>query len=277
MNNSLPKLLITGASGQMGHALLHHEDHRFFNCIPCSHQDLDITNPSSIRYAFEKYSPDMVINTAAYTAVDKAESEQDAANATNHLGTLYLAQQCNEADLPLIHLSTDYVFNGSQTIPYKESDMTQPINVYGTSKLLGEEAIRKYHAKHIILRVSGIFSAYGANFYNTMQRLEHAKKTIRVVADQFTCPTYAGDIAHAILSIARQPQHYGTYHFCSTPATSWHHFAEMILQRELTAINTAEYPTAAKRPAYSVLDCQKIYDTYGIQQPSWKHAIGLLQ
>lgn len=277
MTTSLAKIIITGGNGQIAHSIARHPLKNSFQLIGCSRQDLDITHLSSIEQAIEKYQPHIIINTAAYTAVDKAETEREQAKSANVDGAENLAKMAAKHNIILLQLSSDYVFDGSKNAPYKEDDVTNPINYYGLTKLLGEEAIRKYCEKHIILRVSGVFSAYGTNFYNTIQKLAASKKPLRVVADQITCPTYADDIAGALLTMAKKPEAFGTYHFCSTPPVSWHHFAEVILQEPVTAITTAEYPTAAKRPSYSALDCEKIEKTFGIKQPSWERAIWALQ
>jgi dTDP-4-dehydrorhamnose reductase len=277
MTSSLLKILITGGNGQLAHAIASHPRSKDFQLIICSKNDLDITSSASVRNALAKYAPHIIINTAAYTAVDKAEEESDNAMQTNRLGSEKLAIACTEHHIPIIHLSTDYVFDGMQTIPYKESDPVHPVNLYGQSKWLGEQAIRQHCHQHVILRVSGVFSEHGKNFFNTMLRLNHQGTPIRVVADQITCPTYAGDIANALFTIAKQQTAWGTYHFCSTPPVSWHAFAEAILNKQLEAITTADYPTAAKRPAYSVLDCSKIEADYGIKQPSWQQAIWNMQ
>lgn len=273
MNNSLPKILITGGNGQLGRSLSLHTRAREFQVVSCARQDLDITSLTSIKNAIAKFEPQIIINTAAYTAVDKAEQEIDLANSSNHLGAENLACICEEYQMPLIHLSTDYVFDGTKKAAYKEDDVVNPINQYGKSKWLGEQAVSKQCKQHIILRVSGIFSEHGNNFFNTMLRLAQSKTNIRVVDDQVTCPTYASDIADTIFTIVKNPGHWGIYHYCSTPEVSWHQFAEAILNHEVTAITTAEYKTAAKRPPYSVLDCTKIKTVFGIKQPSWQQAI----
>jgi dTDP-4-dehydrorhamnose reductase len=277
MNNSSLKILITGGNGQIAHALSLHPRAREFQITSCARQDLDITSVASINKAFEKFEPQVIINTAAYTAVDKAEQEIDLANLANHLGAENLACICEEHHIPLIHLSTDYIFDGTNNAGYSEDDPPNPINQYGKSKWLGEQAVNKQCEQHIILRVSGVFSEHGNNFFNTMLKLAKNKTAIRVVADQITCPTYAGDIADAIFTIIKKPGHWGTYHYCSTPEISWHQFAKAILDQDITAITTAEYPTPAKRPAYSVLNCNKIESIFGIKQPSWQHALWKLQ
>lgn len=281
MTNSPRKILITGGNGQVANALRHHARAREFALTLLSRAEMDITHSDSIAHALQQYQPDIVINTAAYTAVDKAETEQESALEINHLGAANVAKMCQQHQIPLIHLSTDYVFDGSKNAPYLEDDSVNPINFYGHSKLLGEQAVRENCHQHIILRVSGVFGDYGNNFKKTMLRLAAERKELRIVADQLTCPTNANDIAGALLTLAGKLSHYGTYHYCSTPVTSWHAFANaviaearergtLLLVENIAAITAAEYPTPAKRPAYSAFDCSKILRDYGIQQPSWK-------
>lgn len=283
MKNSLSKILITGANGQLGMALRHHPRAASYHLIPCSHADLDITDPASIQRAITTFSPDMVMNCAAYTAVDKAEQDLKQALNVNYIGAQNLAIACDTNEIPLIHVSTDYVFDGTHTIPYQEHDLACPINVYGDTKWRGEQVIREACKQHIVLRVSGVFSEYGNNFLKTILRLAQEKKELRIVADQITCPTYAGDIADVLFTIAQYPSRFGTYHYCNTAPVSWHQFATAIVQianthqsmlvEEIKAIRTSDYPTAAKRPAYSVLDCSKIKNDFNIQQSTWNEAL----
>lgn len=279
----MPNLLITGANGQLAKALQQNKLAQAWQITACPRAEMDITEPASIDTALTKFNPSIIINTAAYTAVDKAEQETEICLRTNYSGTKYLAMACHKQKIPLIHLSTDYIFDGKKNGPYQENDASNPLNFYGKSKWLGEEAVREYCEQHIILRVSGVFSEHGNNFFKTILRLACEKKELRIVADQITCPTYAGDIATAIFILLKKKLHWGTYHYCSTPAVSWHEFANAIVQnakqkqpilaQKITAITTAEYPTPAKRPAYSVLDCSKIRDHYGIIQPHSMTAI----
>ncbi len=284
MRNSLPKVLITGGRGQLANALLYHPHAFAFYLIVMSRDELDITEPESIKLALETHNPDFVINTAAYTAVDKAESDEDQALLVNHIGARNVADACAERNIILVHLSTDYVFDGAAPIPYTEESATAPINIYGQSKLLGEQAVRESCEKHIILRVSGVFSEYGTNFVKSIVRQSHEKAELSVVADQITCPTYAGDIAEAIYKIlATEDRIYSTYHFCSKDPVSWHQFAVSIIAeaetfapiktQKVLPISAVDYPTAAKRPAYSVLNCDKIRFTYGIEQPGTQKAL----
>jgi len=284
MKSFLPKILLTGANGQMGMALRYHPRAAEFHLIACSHKDLDITHSVSIENAILKFYPDVIINTAAYTAVDKAEQERERVLFVNHIGAKQLAITCKQHQIPLFHLSTDYVFDGTSSSPYREEDKTNPINVYGESKWLGEQAIRENCEQHTILRVSGIFSEYGHNFLKTMLRLANEKKELKVVSDQITCPTYAGDIANALFSIVvQQHSRWGTYHFCNADPVSWQQFAASIIHvanqyqplliKEVKAISTADYPTLATRPAYSVLNCDKVNTHFGIKQTSWRDAL----
>lgn len=279
MKNYLPKILITGSNGQLGHALLASSFAREFQIMKCGRDELDITNLTAIQDALTEFSPDIIINAAAYTAVDKAESETEQAVLANHIGAENLALACEYQQISLIHVSTDYVFDGQKAAPYREQDAVNPINFYGESKWLGEQAVREQCEKHIILRVSGVFSEYGNNFLKTMLRLAKERKELNIVADQITCPTYAGHIANAIFSLIHSEPKWGTYHYCDKNPVSWHEFATAIIDaarqfmslsvENINAITTAEYPLPAKRPPYSVLDCHKLEKEYGIKQSEW--------
>lgn len=276
-------ILCTGGNGQVSQALLHHPQAKFFRMQFCSHEQLDITDIDSIHQAVCYFKPRIIINTAAYTAVDQAEKEQEKAHLVNHYGAKNLSMVCEKFSIPLIHLSTDYVFDGKKSMPYHENDLSDPINVYGQSKYLGEEAIRKLCEKHLILRVSGIFSEYGNNFLKTILRLARTKKELHFVCNQITCPTYAGDIASALFTIANQLSTWGTYHYASHTPVSWYDFATAIIAEEekyesllvnvIHAITSEKFNAPAKRPLFSALDCKKIGKDYGILQPSWSLAI----
>lgn len=290
MKTYSPKILITGAHGQVGTALCHHPYAAHHQIIACSRHQLDITDHASIQQVMAQYHPDVVINTAAYTAVDHAEHEIALAMQVNHAGVEALAIQCSKRSIPLIHLSTDYVFDGKKNSPYVEDDAVNPLNVYGKSKWLGEESIRHYCKKHIILRVSAIFSLHRKNFVKTILQLAREKNELRIVADQITCPTYASTIAGTIFTIIEtmgQAPSFGTYHYCQPPAISWYEFASAIIHqaapyssfsiKEIKAVPTSAYPTAAKRPAHSVLDCNKIIRDYDIKPSSWvEHLQGVI-
>jgi dTDP-4-dehydrorhamnose reductase len=274
MSNYLPKILVTGGNGQIASALRSHAGAKEFEIIFCTHHDMDITNPDAIKKVFAQHQPNFIINTAAYTAVDKAESEHEQAMAINHLGALQLAIACAEYQIPLIQLSTDYIFDGTQTHAYIESDLANPINMYGESKWLGEEAVRQQLSEHIILRVSGVFSEFGTNFLKSILRLAKEKEELRIVADQTTCPTYAGAIAGLLYSLVKKPPIWGTYHYCSTKPLSWYDFAIAIINeakkhtaisvKNIVAIPTADYLTPAKRPLNAILNCSKIQTQFNL-------------
>lgn len=280
MKTYLPKLLIVGGFGQLGLALAQHPLDKSFTLLLPSRIEFDITDASMMLAYINQFKPDIIINSAAYTAVDKAENEQEAAFAVNHVGAKNLASICGQLHIPLIHISTDYVFDGHKTSPYLETDKANALNIYGVSKYLGEEAVRIHCEQHIILRVSGIFSEFRHNFLKTILRLAQEKKEIAVVADQMTCPTYAGDIASAIYQLAQNPTCFGTYHYCSESPTSWHGFASFIIEEAkkyqssplaiINATTAQAFGAPAKRPKNSVLDCQKIAKAFGIIQPDWK-------
>lgn len=279
MKNYASKILITGGDSQLACAILQHSHANQFRIQACNHYDLDVTNIAAIYTALDKYKPDIIINTAAYTAVDKAETDKVKAIQVNHLGCKNLAIACKQYHIPLFHISTDYVFDGNKTTPYHENDATNPLNVYGESKWLGEQAIREYGDKYLILRVSAVFSEYGNNFLKRLLRFAKERHELRIVNDQTTAPTYAGDIAYAIFTLAKRPIHAGTYHFCSQNETSWYEFANAILNQakkhiplpinDIQAIPAKDYLAAAKRPAYSVLNCKNIHEDFGISQPTW--------
>lgn len=287
MKSSSPKkILITGGAGQLAFAIQHHSQAKNYKLFSYDHQELDITDIANIHNAINKCEPDFVINTAAYTAVDKAEQDTLNCVRTNHLGAMNLSIVCRKEKIPLLHLSTDYVFDGNKDQPYVEDDEPSPINYYGKSKWLGEQAIKENCHRYVILRVSGVFSASGNNFYKTIIRLAKERKILRVVCDQITCPTSADDIASAIYKmINKNLRKTGIYHYCSDTPISWYEFASHIVTHakahmaleveDLQAITSAEYQTVAARPVYSVLDCKKIKKDYGIEQKSWEQAIKL--
>lgn len=252
--------------------------------ISTSRAQIDITRRDQIVEAITQFEPDFVINAAAYTAVDKAEKESDAAYQVNEIGPALLAQSCSQNKIPLIHLSTDYVFDGLQQHAYREKDTPEPLGVYGASKLAGEKAVEHYCEQHIILRVSGVFSAHGNNFVKTILRLAQEKETLRVVADQMICPTSAKNIAEVIVRICENLKQnsvskWGIYHYCNAHPTSWYDFAKEIIAsgskyksftlKTLVPITTAEYPTPAKRPLYSVLNCSKMQSVFDVEQALW--------
>ncbi|MGE5270300.1 MAG: dTDP-4-dehydrorhamnose reductase, partial [Thiohalocapsa sp.] len=228
------KLLILGAGGQVGHELCRRAWPQSYRIAAFTHAELDIARREAVAAAVPREAPDVVVNAAAYTAVDRAESETDRAWAGNCTGPLNLAAACRDAGIPLVHLSTDYVFDGSKEGPYREDDAVRPLGAYGQSKEAGERAVRGLLPQHVILRTAWVYSAHGNNFVKTMLRLADGRPVLRVVADQVGSPTSAADIAAAIARIVRQiaagEARWGTYNFAGAGAVSWHGFAEAIFE-----------------------------------------------
>jgi dTDP-4-dehydrorhamnose reductase len=285
MSHPQIKVLIIGATGQVGQSLVQlgrRDDD--FELITPNQKTLDINNQQLITAALTQYQPDYVINAAAYTDVEKAESDADACYALNCDAVGFLGQACEQAKVPLLHLSTDYVFDGTQSLPYKEEDEPAPLSVYGMSKLKGEERLKKTTERYILLRVCGVFSPWRKNFVKTIFNAFKQQKELRVINDQYCCPTGSHDIARVLLAIIKQlhcgANAWGTYHYVAADVTTWHAFAENIVYEAakqlkskaivVSPISTSDYPTKAKRPTNSVLDCQKILNTFGVQQRSWQ-------
>lgn len=278
------KLLVTGANGQVGREIL---NLRAIEVVGFRKDALDVTDVHAVRKCIARTSPDMVVNAAAYTAVDLAESGRDQAFAVNRDGAHNVARVCRETGIPLLHLSTDYVFDGVGSAPYKESDSANPVNVYGKSKWQGEEAVRTEWDHSLILRTSWVFSEHGSNFVKAMLRLFVEKDELRIVDDQIGRPTAARDIASAILDIASSLtadfRHWGTYHFAGQPSVSWFEFANSIAESAsnagigsvptLVPVDSSAYPTAADRPRYTVLDTRRIAEVFGIQLPHWRNEL----
>lgn len=255
-------------------------------------RELDISDLQQVITATQSVQPELIINAAAYTAVDKAESDSQRADAVNHLGAENLAKAAQQSNCPLLHISTDYVFSGDHTQPYTEQDTPAPNSVYGASKWRGEQAIHALCKQHIILRTSWVFGLYGNNFVKTMLRLGQERDALSIVADQVGGPTSARSIAQALWQISEQYKNtgnsvWGTYHFSGAPTCSWYDFASEIFKQAsalqlikkaptLSPINTADYPTPAQRPAYSVLDNSKINQQLNIAQSDWKNELSLM-
>jgi dTDP-4-dehydrorhamnose reductase len=284
---SSSRILVTGANGQLGSELLRRASRFDVTAEGLTSDQLDIADGRAVRQAVLQSDAAVIVNAAAYTAVDKAESEQARAFAVNRDGTANLAAACAEADIPFIHVSTDYVFDGSKDTPYTEEDPVHPMSVYGASKEAGERVLRDTWPRHVILRTAWVYSVFGNNFVKTMLRLARERDGLKVVADQRGCPTAAGDIAETILKIV---QHiagegeipWGTYHYCGAGSTTWHGFAEAVMALAapvlgrvvpVVPITTADYPTPAKRPANSVLDCSKIREKLGIESRPWHDSL----
>jgi len=275
-------VLVVGAGGQVGRALVAR------GAFGLTRADLDITDLAQVRAAISARSYRTVINAAAYTAVDRAESDAAAAQAVNRDGPGNLAVTTAELGIPLLHVSTDYVFDGTKQGAYGESDPVGPVGVYGASKLAGEEAVRAVQPRHIILRTAWVYGPSNGNFAATMLRLAAERSELRVVADQYGGPTPAAAIADALMTVVDRMGDegpWGTYHFSGSPAVTWHGFACAIIDQAaprlaqsptVTPISTADYPTPARRPANSVLDCTKIERVFGIGQPDWRTSLGTI-
>jgi len=287
-------ILVSGRDGQLGNELKDLASKQNFEFVFTDVNDLDITDENALKEAFEKYNPAFFINCAAYTAVDKAETNQEIAYKINTEAVGYIAKQCHQHNTKLVHISTDYVFDGNGTQPYKEDDKTDPVNYYGYTKWLGEQLALNNNPATVVIRTSWVYSSYGANFVKTMLRLMKERKEINVVSDQFGSPTYARDLAEAIMSIvngqwsmaneeSREETHHSPlttqiFHFSNEGNISWYDFAVAIrdikqLDCVVHPIPTAAYPTPAKRPAYSVFDKTKIVNAFGIQLKDWKDSL----
>jgi dTDP-4-dehydrorhamnose reductase len=279
-------ILIAGASGQLGDALVKLCRARGIEFTAVARPEFDFEKPGTIEACFSAAKPDIVINAAAYTAVDKAETDQEAAKAGNHTGPLALARLCAGAGIPFIHVSTDYVFNGDKGAPYVETNPTSPTGVYGATKRDGEEAILACDAKAVILRTAWVYSAHGKNFARTMLNAGRKMPVLRVVADQRGTPTAAPDLAAAILAIVEKiratgwrPEYRGIFHATGAGETSWHGFATAIFAEaakhgykapEVQAIATADWPTPTRRPPDSRLECAKLLRVFGVTMPDWQ-------
>jgi dTDP-4-dehydrorhamnose reductase len=282
------RILLTGANGQVGRELSNRGGQRGFEVLALNRSDLDITDPISVSREVNRSGVSLVVNAAGYSAVDEAESEPELAFAVNCDGPAYLASACEKVGIPLVHISTDYVFDGQKQGAYFETDPVSPLSVYGKSKAAGEVEVRKRMREYLILRTGWVYGVYGHNFVKTMLRLGREKEVVQVVDDQYGCPTYAADLAETILRIAAQLQEgrqiiWGTYHYCGKGVTSWHGFAEAIFNlarkyvqlkvKQTEAVTTAEYPTAAKRPANSVLDCSLFRNHFGFAPKPWNESL----
>jgi len=287
------KLLVTGGKGQVGSAICRCAGGYAFDVIGLGSSELNITRPDAIQKCLDEHRPDFLINAAAYTAVDKAESEPNLAEQVNAAAAGYLADAAAKRNIPFLHISTDYVFDGAKQQPYLETDAVAPLGVYGLTKLRGEQQVQQ-HPQHIILRTSWVFGLEGKNFPKTMLRLAREKKSpLGVVADQHGCPTFADDIAIAVLNIVLSYERsgslpWGLYHYAGWQACSWYDFAAFIFdcaqqqgviesRPDLKPLTTAEYPTAAQRPANSVLDCRKFVNAFpDIALSNWQEGIRTL-
>ncbi|MCM8738684.1 dTDP-4-dehydrorhamnose reductase [Azospirillum sp. A1-3] len=281
------KVLVLGSNGQLGFELMRAIWAPGTDVVGLPYPDFDVTRPGDVEKAVATHAPDLLVNATAHTAVDKAESEVDLSFAINRDGPGAMAAACAKRGIPFIHVSTDYVFDGTKGGVYSEDDPINPLGVYGASKAAGEAAVRAATPQHVILRTSWVYSAYGNNFVKTMLRLGQERDEMRVVADQHGSPTAAADLAAAIVQVADTIKKtgsaaWGTYHLTGSGYTTWHDFAERIFQRldertgkrpRLVAINTADYPTPARRPANSRLDCSRAKQMLGISCPPWQDSL----
>lgn len=278
------KLLVTGGTGQLGRAVLRVGATKKIETVALDHGELDVCNELDVEGALDAHAPTVLINAAAYTAVDSAESEPNRAFSVNAEGALNIARACARRDITLLHVSTDYVFSGHSARPYLEGDAVAPATAYGRSKAAGEQGVLA--CAGVVVRTSWLFEERGPSFVHTILRLAAEREVLRVVDDQRGCPTWADDLAGALLGLAHLDRRHSIYHYCNDGATTWYGFASAILAEarsvramrceRIDAISTREYPTPARRPAYSVLDTSRIRAA-GIIPPSWipgmKHVV----
>ncbi len=282
-------VLLTGAGGQLGMDVSAALRVRALNTLNLRREGLDVTDKDAVQRAITEAAPAVLINCSAYTKVDMAETEQKQAFAVNETGAANLAAACQKTGTLLIHISTDFVFDGTKTVPYKEEEPTNPLGVYGKSKLAGEEAIRELCPPHIIIRTSWLYGTHGGNFVKTMLRLAGERETLQVVSDQRGTPTWSADLARVIAVIAEAVKEgktpaSGIYHYSDAGTASWFEFALAIVEearglgktlkcKSVKPIPTSAYPTPAPRPAYSVLDTTKIKDTLKLDIPKWRRSL----
>jgi dTDP-4-dehydrorhamnose reductase len=280
-------ILVFGAGGQLGQEISAYAAIRNFDLVAAKRSDADILNSGAVAQLIERAAPRLVVNCAAYTAVDKAESEKDAAAAVNIKGAAVVAREAATANVPIVHLSTDYVFDGAKRGAYVESDPIAPLSVYGRTKAEGEAEVCAAAPRHIILRTAWVYGRFGHNFLKTVLRLSRERPELRVVGDQRGCPTATHDIAAAIFAIdktlaARVPIEWGVYHFAGNGATSWYGFAREIIaiqadssghRPRLTEIATSDYPTPAQRPLNSELDSDRFAKAFGYRAAPWRERV----
>ena len=276
----MSRIIVFGASGQLGQSLKAVSERSNINNINfLPEEQADILDTATLAAVFQKEKPDYCINCAAYTAVDKAEDELELARKINRDGAENLGLLCKEFNVTLIHISTDFVFEGNVPKLLSEEDRAEPLNVYGLTKLEGEQVVTAALDKYYILRTSWLYSEFANNFVKTMLRLGKEKEELRIIADQIGTPTYAVDLAHAIFHIiANDKQQYGIYHYSNEGVTSWYDFAKAVfdiaeLKVKAIPVKTSEYVTKAVRPAFSVMDKTKIKDTFGIEIPYWRDSL----
>ena len=284
-------ILLTGSNGQLGWELMNQSKAFGFEMKGVDLPQLDISDSVQVRDIVANYRPSLVINAAAYTNVDGAETEKDLAFSVNRDAPAYLAELCSNESIPLIHFSTDYVFNGNKKTPYKETDHVSPLNIYGQSKLEGEIKIRSTLKEHIIFRTAWLYGIYGHNFVKTILGLGREKESIQVVEDQYGSPTSAIDLSETVLTIVSKIQNkadieWGTYHYCGQGTTSWHGFAEAIfdIAKHITSLKVQHvepvrsdaFASKATRPDFSTLDCQRIKKHFGIHTKPWRQSLEIM-
>ena len=275
-------ILVFGGNGQLGQELSRAAATRTVALHALSHAEADIADSAAVAVALAHWTPSLVVNAAAYTKVDLAETNVEEARQGNEIGPAVVAEACAGAGIPMIHISTDYVFDGTKPGAYRESDPVCPISVYGRTKAAGEDAVRRSHKHHVILRTAWIYSEFGHNFLKTILRLAATRDELRIVADQHGSPTSAGEFAEAVLNAGSAFLHdrtlAGTYHFTAAGSTTWHGFASRVVEAaaritgrnpQLIPTATADYPTAAKRPANSLLDCRLFVEKFGFRPRHW--------
>ena len=282
------KILVTGANGQLGKEVVRQLLKFQWTVTALSHKDLDIINKDDVSHCFHIEKPDVLVNCAAYTKVDDAETNTDMAFDINHKGPAVVSELCRQNQTTLIHVSTDFVFDGRKQSPYMETDPVNPLGIYGKSKSLGENEILNRLEKFIILRTSWLYGVDGQNFVKTMLKAASKTKLLKVVNDQFGCPTSAIDLGSAITEIvknieSRQDPMWGIYHYCGDGVVTWHGFAEAIFRIAgldplpvVQPISTDQYPAKAKRPHYSALNCKKINKAFGIEAKPWKESLSIV-
>lgn len=286
------RILVCGAGGQVGHELVGRAKQYGLEALGMTRDQLDITDAEQVADLVNQVKPGVIINAAAYTHVDNAETHGAEAYAVNRDGAARLAEAAQQASIPLLHISTDYVFSGEARTPYSESDEVAPTGAYGASKLAGEAAIQRAMDQHLILRTSWVYGTHGHNFVKTMLRLGAQRDSLSVVADQFGCPTQAGSIADVLLQLAQRYEQqgalaWGLYHYTGRSPCTWFDFAVEVFrqaevkgmlakQPQVSPITTAQYPTPARRPAWSVLDCSKFETTFGIDTLDWHEELSVV-
>lgn len=288
---SLPRILLVGRQGQVGWELCRTLA-PVGRLTAVDYPEINLADADSIRTWIRDTAPNVVVNAAAYTAVDKAESEPALCDAINATAPGLLAEESKRQGALFVHYSTDYVYDGAKQAPYTENDPPNPVSAYGRSKCAGDQAVQAVDGIFLIFRLCWVYGARGQNFLRTIQRLARERETLRVVDDQRGCPTWSRMIAeatalalHRVLSAADPTAYRGVYHLAASGETSWHGFAERIVAlmppaerrcRQVEAISTGEYPTPARRPAYSVLNCDKLRDRFAIRLPDWEQSLELL-